>query len=62
MMQAMEKLDAVNLNIQSAEKIQVSSLPPDAARELIRAPMKRRSGWTRMIRPAVSAWWNRFRI
>lgn len=44
MMQAMEKLDAVNLNIQSAEKIQVSSLPPDAARELIRAPMKKAFG------------------
>lgn len=44
MMQAMEKLDAVNLNIQSAKKIQVSSLPPDAARELIRAPMKKAFG------------------
>ena len=44
MMQAMEKLDAVNLNIQEAKKIQITSLPPDAARELIRAPMKKAFG------------------
>lgn len=44
MMQAMEKLDAVNLNVQAAKKIVVTSLPPDAARELIRAPMKREFG------------------
>lgn len=44
MMQAMEKLDAVNLNVQAAKKIVVTSLPPDAARELIRTPMKREFG------------------
>lgn len=44
MMQAMEKLDAVNLNVQAAKKIVVTSLPPEGARELIRAPMKRAFG------------------
>lgn len=44
MMQAMEKLDAVNQNVQAAKKIVVTSLPPEAARELIRTPMKRAFG------------------
>lgn len=44
MMQAMEKMDAVNLNVQAAKKIVVTSLPPEGARELIRVPMKRAFG------------------